>query len=116
MCANKTIQELAGSSLAEIRFVMDYLQLGFSGMILNIYSDLRVHSSGGMLRIPDTGARDALCAFIGHQLTAVEVVEDVRLILHFENGSIEIPLDLASRKFGDAAEFLPGNHEPSIVF
>jgi hypothetical protein len=115
MDSDYSIQCLVGETLTDICFVMDYLQFGFSGSKLNSYSCPHSNSAVGIIVFPKKGARDALCSFIGHNVTIIEVTEEA-LTLRFDMGTIAIPLDSRSRTNGDAAEFHPTNNRPIIVF
>ncbi|MDZ4287311.1 MAG: hypothetical protein U0984_05105 [Prosthecobacter sp.] len=116
MKTQNSIEVLVGNVLSHVCFVMDYLQLGFDGRILNCYSAPYAHTAAGTVTYPDPGSRDALCSFIGRELTAIEVIDEVKLVLFFTNETIVIPLDMASRKFGDAAEYIGEASESMIYF
>lgn len=117
MKPENSVQRLVGDQLSHVCFVMDYLQLGFSGTLLNCYTAVRIQTATGTIfSIPDDGSRDALCSFIGCEITAIQIIENNCLRLFFVIGSIEVPLDEVSRKFGDAAELISPNCEPMIVF
>jgi hypothetical protein len=70
-----------------VTFVMDYLQLGFSGYGFNMNSWPTITIQNRTLAHEDDGYRDALCSLIGKTLTAVDEYLDQGLILQFENGS-----------------------------
>lgn len=99
-----TIEDLIGISMSDVTFVMDYLQLGFHGATINAYSNPIAETPAGTLRFPAPGLRDALCSFIGHVVEKVTVDKGQRIVLTFDNGQIEIPLDAASRRY-EAVEF-----------
>jgi hypothetical protein len=111
-----TLQDLKGEPLSDITFVMDYLQIGFSGSVLTIYSRPIAKTAREEYRFPEAGSRDALCSFIGHVLTQVVSKPNDRIILFFDNGTIEILLDAANRVNGDAAEFWPSKGKAMIDY
>ena len=116
MDTDYSIQRLVGETLYDVCFVMDYLQLGFNGSTLNCYSCPRAHTAEGVTVFPEKGSRDALCSFIGHDVVAVEVVEDVHLVLCFDIGRIDISIGQSSGISPEAAEFISRDNRPTIVF
>jgi hypothetical protein len=108
----RNLSDLVGETLSEVRFVMDYIQLGFSGPLLTCYSHPVMYVSETAFIFPSAGSRDTLCAFIGRKLQEITLEENREIRLAFEIGAIVIPLDGQNRKFGDAAEFLPSIGEP----
>ncbi len=112
----KTVEDLKAEYLSDVSFVMDYVQLGFSGSTLTVYSRPIAEISGIPYRFPDPGSRDALCSLIGRTLLEVFVKAEDQIILTFDAGRIIILLNLASRHKGDAAEFLPETGKSIIHF
>lgn len=108
----QNIDDIQGAHLSDVCFVMDYVQLGFSGSIVTVHSRPIVETSATRCRFPDAGSRDALCSLIDHPLIKVTVEAGRLMTLMFDTGKIEIPLDVESRVCGDAAEFLPGRGKP----
>src|SRR5690242_12512985 len=100
-----TLQDLQGESLSDVTFVMDYLQFGFSGSTITAYSRPTAETGGSSYRFPAAGSRDALCSFIGHTLRRISIEPEKRIVLAFDSGVVEIPLDSPSRINGDAVEF-----------
>jgi hypothetical protein len=109
-----TLQDLQGEHLSDVIFVMDYLQLGFSGSTITVYSRPIVETGGSRYRFPLAGSRDALCSFIGHTLRRISIEEGESIVLTFDSGVIEIPLDSASRVNGDAVEFWAKKGSPPL--
>lgn len=108
----ENIKDLEGTYLSDVCFVMDYLQLGFSGAKITVYSKPIVELSGQRWRLPEAGARDALCSLIGRTLVKVIVVDQQSIALKFDIGKIEILLDAINRVNGDAAEFIAASGKP----
>jgi hypothetical protein len=104
----RELSDLVAETLSEVRFVMDYIQLGFSGPLLSCYSCPVIYRDQTTLVFPDAGSRDAMCMFIGQRLNELKLEENREIRLAFESGVIAIPLDPKNRRFGDAAELLPG--------
>src|SRR5580658_6669184 len=100
-----TLQDLRGEYLSDVSFVMDYLQLGFSGATINVYSRPIAQTLENRHRFPEAGSRDALCSFIGHTVVAILLKPEERIVLSFDNGVIEMLLDADNRFEGDAVEF-----------
>ena len=103
----RTLQDLQGERLSSVTFVMDYLQLGFNGPTINAYSRPIAEIAGNRHRFPESGSRDAICSFIGHDVVRVIEIPNQRLVLSFEMGTIEIPLDPVSQVHGDDFDFIP---------
>ena len=108
----QSITDIQGLHLSDVCFVMDYLQLGFSGSIITVHTKPVIETSATRCRFPDAGSRDALCSFIDRPLMNVTVEAGRLMTLMFDMGKIEIPLDIESRVCGDAAEFLPARGKP----
>jgi hypothetical protein len=111
-----TLQDLEGETLSDVTFVMDYLQLGFSGSKLTVYSRPIADTKDRTYRFPTVGSREALCSFIGHAVRGVSVAAGERIVLTFDGGRIEIPLDSANRINGDAVEFWARKGTPPLDF
>jgi hypothetical protein len=111
-----TLHDLQGEDLSDVTFVMDYLQLGFSGSTITIYSRPIAELLGSRCRFPASGSRDALCSFIGHTVRRIVIDGGERIVLEFDNGTIQIPLDAASRVNGDAVEFWAKKGSPPLDF
>jgi hypothetical protein len=111
-----SILDLKDEYLSEVIFVMDYIQFGFSGPKITVYSAPRVEIDSKILTFPECGCRDALCSFIGKNLEKIDLIEGSKIVLFFSNGKIIIPLDLASQSHGEAAEFLAKAGNPRFYF
>jgi hypothetical protein len=82
------LRELVEEPLSSVVFVMDYVQLDFNGSRFSAYVWPTATIGVTELRFGDEGYRDALCAFISHEVTATEESADVGLAIHFGLGSI----------------------------
>jgi hypothetical protein len=82
------LMELVGDSLASVVFVMDYVQLDFNGSRFTGFVWPTVTIGATELHFGDEGYRDALCAFITHEVTSAAESADVGLAIHFALGSI----------------------------
>lgn len=82
------LEKLVGESLASVVLVMDCVQLNFNGSRFTGYVWPTVTIGASELRFGDQGYRDALCAFITHEVTSTEESADVGLAIHFALGSI----------------------------
>ena len=112
----KTVKDVRGEQLSYVCFVMDYIQFGFNGAILTVYSKPIIEIGVSKNKFPELGSRDALCSFIGHAVQDVSVEEGKRIVLTFYPGRIEIPLDINSRVLGDAAEFMSGRDQAILDY
>jgi len=63
---------LVEEPLSSVTFVQDYVQLDFGAARLTAYAWPSVEIGGVIFRFGDRGYRDALCAFIAHEVTATE--------------------------------------------
>jgi len=91
------LKALVEKQLGSVVFVMDYLQLDFSSARFTAYVWPTVTIGGAILRFGDPGYRDALCAFIAHQVVAAEESPETGLVIHFGLGQIAtnpVPSDL----------------------
>src|SRR6266481_10091302 len=100
------VMDLVEEPLSQVRFVMDYIQLAFDAAVITCFSYPTIYLGNSIYTFPDSGSRDALCELIGQKTIDVSLIEDVDISVTFEKGKIIIPLDLQSRRFGDAAEFI----------
>jgi hypothetical protein len=112
MTITRQLTDVQGTYLSHVTFVMDYLQLGFNGPILSVFSLPDIETAEGKVRFPAIGSRDSLCSFIGQIVKNVDIQRDVCIVIAFENGRIEIPLDAPHRVLGDAAEYWPKGGGP----
>lgn len=79
---------LVEESLASVTFVHDYVQLDFGDARFTAYVWPSITISDVTLRFGDRGYRDALCAFITHEVTTVEESPEVGLSIRFGRGAI----------------------------
>jgi hypothetical protein len=86
--AESLLNKLVGESLASVVFVMDYVQFDFNGSRLTAYVWPTVTIGTTELGLGDRGYRDALCAFITHEVTSTEESVEAGLAIHFALGSI----------------------------
>ena len=101
----KSVQDLSGEYVSEVRFVMDYVQFGFGSSMLTVYSLIIISLQDVDYKFPDIGSRDAICYYIGKPIRGVELREREYLALFFTEGFIKILLNAPSRNFGDGVEF-----------
>ena len=88
----KLFEQLRGRGLSSVEFVRDYLQLRFDGPTINVMSPV-VTGAAGRSRSWDDQFRNALCGQIGKSVGNVEVVEQLHLLVAFDDGS-EITISL----------------------
>jgi hypothetical protein len=89
----KLFEQLRGRELSSVEFVRDYLQLRFDGPTINVMSSVVVTRSEGRSRSWDEQFRNALCGQIGKSVRTVEIVEQLHLLIAFDDRSeIEISL------------------------
>ena len=86
---SNALQFLIGEYLSSVTFVMDYVQLSFSGPSLTVYTTVQKVIKGGFVQSwGEPGFRDALCNIIAHNLEQANVVSGELLSLTFDDGSI----------------------------
>jgi hypothetical protein len=101
-----SVKVIEGEQLSAVAFVQDYVELHFDGPVIRALTNPIVYSGGSQFAFPGPGSRDALCQFIGHLVTKVEVQDGVSLSCHFQGGgSIVVPLDDASYRCAEAMHF-----------
>ncbi|HWG04293.1 MAG TPA: hypothetical protein VG271_04700, partial [Beijerinckiaceae bacterium] len=83
---NAFLKPLIGEYLSGVYFVMDYVQLDFSGQTLTVYNPLTVTADRALWSRADSGWREALCARIGrHVVTGT--CSDNEINIEFEDGA-----------------------------
>jgi hypothetical protein len=88
------ITAIEGEALSSITFVMDYLQLDFSGPGLTlfiwpeVFVPAGVQIGEGSYALGEPGYRDALCLQIGEVVEKTTFEEGVALEIQFENETI----------------------------
>ncbi len=91
------IERLLGETLSSVIFVGDYCQLDFNGPRLTAYVWPKIVTETTARSFGDSGYRDLLCSFIGHEVNGAHDRPAVGIVLDFEFGSIVInpePSDL----------------------
>ena len=81
---------LVGEQLESVVFVMDYLQLDFGAARFSAYVWPTVVVGDVRTTFGDPGYRDALCAFIAHEVVSVEESHEAGLEVRFERGTIVV--------------------------
>lgn len=98
------VKALLGEKVNSICFVEDYVELHFNGPYLRCLTAPIFTLYGEEFRFPDPGSREALCAFIGLEVTGAEVEDEVAIRLRFHSGdTLTVPLDQGSRIGPEAA-------------
>ena len=82
--------QLVESTLESVLFVADYLQLNFDDARLTTYAWPTVAIDRRVLGLGDAGYRDALCAFISHDVAAARESATDGLVVEFSFGSVII--------------------------
>lgn len=83
------LTRLVGVQLTQVWFVMDHLQLVFGAdHALQCFVWPRIEVGGRTLIITATGYRDALCAFLTSEVTAVAEQPAVGIVIDFTAGRI----------------------------
>src|SRR5215212_2716829 len=95
--SDSLLTALVEEELGSVVFVMDYVQLDFSAARFTAYMWPTVTIGDATLRFGDRGYRDALCAFIAHEVLSTEESSEVGLVIRFgldEIGTNPEPADL----------------------
>jgi hypothetical protein len=93
------LQFLVGEPLNTVSFVMDYVELHFNGSFLRCLTSPTITRGAKLVRFPETGSRDALCALIGVEVRAISAAVGEELRVEFNDGAlVSAPLS-----FDDAA-------------
>lgn len=82
------LDALVEEELGSVVFVMDYLQLDFSHARFTAYVWPLVTIGAETLHFGDRGYRDALCAFITHEVVSTDESPEVGLVIRFGLGEI----------------------------
>jgi hypothetical protein len=86
---SNALQFLIGEYLSSVEFVMDYVQLRFSGPCLTVYAIVQRVTKDGLTKTwGEPGYRDALCSIITHTLKQAHVETGQQLSLIFDDGSV----------------------------
>ena len=95
--SNSLLEALVEEELGSVVFVMDYVQLDFSAARFTAFVWPTVTIGDTTLRFGDRGYRDALCAFITHEVLSTDESPEVGLVIRFGLGEIvtnPVPADL----------------------
>ncbi|MFI7650288.1 hypothetical protein ACIBTZ_30035 [Micromonospora sp. NPDC049460] len=79
---------LVEEQLESVVFVRDYLQLDFGDARFTAYVWPAVTVGNTVLEFGEPGYRDALCAFISQEVTAVSESPECGLVIRFASGEI----------------------------
>jgi hypothetical protein len=112
------LRSIVGEYLSAVTFVMDYLQMDFSGNRFNMYCWPIVTICQKRLTHTEHGYKDAICSLIGETLTEVEEYFDTGLTLQFANGA-SVCLSLRADKHfpgPEVAEFSGTSNKSSIIW
>jgi hypothetical protein len=91
----KKIEDLVEEELSSVTFIQDgRVEFDFNGPIVTSTEPVAEIESQ-TIRFPDTGSRDALCAFIANKVTAVKLDDPKAITLTFVTGTIRIPVPAA---------------------
>jgi len=84
------LNELEGSQLSSVEFVMDYVQLRFDGPTLTVYNQPAVRTEHETIKWGDVRFRNALCGLIAHIVSSTDVRRREAAEIVFDNGSVFI--------------------------
>ena len=82
------LEALVAEELGSLVFVRDYVQLDFSNARFSAYVWPTVTIGPDTLHLGDRGYRDALCAFITHEVLTTEETPEAGLVIRFGLGEI----------------------------
>ncbi len=82
------LEALVEEELGSVIFVMDYVQLDFGAARFSAYVWPTVTIGDASLHFGDRGYRDALCAFITHEVVSTDESPEVGLVIRFGLGEI----------------------------
>ncbi len=82
------ISAIEGEELKAVEFVEDFLQLRFGKPLLKLYDWPHVMLPDFSVAFGEPEYRNALCAQIGEQVSAVMLEEDDALTIEFGNGVV----------------------------
>jgi hypothetical protein len=112
--AEAAFNQLVGSRLSAVTFVMDYVQCDFDAAKLTAYTVPTVREEGHTWSPTDSGWRDALCRRIGVVVRRVGRSNE-ELSIDFEDNS-EIAVSLRDGDYvGPEAFMLSSNNHPFVV-
>ena len=86
--SDSSLGALVQEQLGSVVFVMDYLQLDFGDARFTAYIWPALTIGDATLRFGDPGYRDALCAFITHEVMSTEESAEAGLVIRFGLGEV----------------------------
>jgi hypothetical protein len=102
----KLLQEITGARLTSVDFVLDYLILGFNhkgALTTLVWPKLLIGGESFTFGAP--GYRDRLCGLIPKVVLSVEVSEDERITVRFEDTSSMVIALRTYNRSGERAIF-----------
>ena len=103
---NPSIMRLVGQELDMVSFVRDYVQLRIDYSVVTALAVVRGSIGGASWRLGDDCSADWLRKYISRTVTAVEVIEDERIVLMFGADRIELSLRQEDRTGPEAVHFV----------
>lgn len=100
------LRDIVGQEVSAISFVRDYVEILFDGPILRLLSDPIITLGAAEYRFPSNGSRDALCSFIGAEVTGA--FDRAGQLVFVFTGRGTIAISKASTNAGpEIAHFVP---------
>src|SRR5258708_4245771 len=114
---DEPLETIVGEYLSSVEFVMDYVQLRFSGPCLTVTAPIVVTVMGTRYRQGGPGYRDSLCERIGQTVQHAFTVDDEKIVIEFHDHSeIEISLKPEERVSPEAAEFVDREKQIDVIW
>ena len=111
------LDDLPGTAVSAVCFVMDYVEIHFHGPVLRCLAHPLLEQDGRQVRFPLPGSRDTLCSLIGTEVRAVRIQDDLSIEIDFvPDRRLIVPLTPAHRHAGEAAHFVPDADQPIQVW
>ena len=103
--AAPAVLEIKGEEVSAVAFVRDYVEFHFDGLVLRVFTDPQVTLAGGtVVRFPEPGSRDVLCALIDATVQAVRFDEDNAIEIELGPHGL-LRVSLAPANVAEAATF-----------
>lgn len=83
--ADSSLNSLVNVQLTAVVFLMDYIQLQFSNLVITAYTHPQVLMPEQDISWGQAGYRDALCASIGHSVTSADIRMSDAVAITFDN-------------------------------
>jgi hypothetical protein len=102
----KLLKEITGARLSSVQFVLDYLILGFDqkgALTTLVWPELLIGGESFTFGAP--GYRDRLCGLIPKVVLSVEVSDDERITISFEDTSSMVIALRTYNRSGERAIF-----------